>query len=507
VTEPLDLLNVALAGRYRIERVAGRGGMATVYLAHDVRHDRKVAVKVLNSELVAVIGTDRFLREIRVTANLQHPHILPLHDSGEVRAPGTPNVFLYYVMPFVDGESLRARMNREGQLDLHAILMITEEVADALSYAHRQGIVHRDVKPENVLLSEGHALVSDFGIAKAVTTASDEPLTRSGFPLGTPGYMSPEQAGAASDLDERTDVYSLACVIYEMLVGAVPSRWISEEELRQGKFLRSPPAHRNALGQLPPSIERALVHALAIDPEKRTATPSELLRELTSAVPPTRRYSDSEARQIIERAASMEVSDPTDGVDYSLTGVKDIAREVDIPTRHVEAAASALDQPMGRTPRILGMPAGVQIGRTVAGEISPAEHAALLEVIQEVLGEQGHMEVAPAGIFAWISAQGKDARNAGHVTRVQVSPRNGRTKITIVEDQTTTIAMSAGIGAVVAGALALPMSETWWALVPVAGLVLAGIGGLRMRWQKRKQLLTSLLDRLVGCVTTSTHQD
>jgi hypothetical protein len=503
VTEQLDLLNVALTSRYRIERVAGRGGMATVYLAHDVRHDRKVAVKVLNSDIVAAIGTERFLQEIRVTANLQHPHILPLHDSGEARGPGMSDPFLYYVMPFVDGESLRALLNREGSLDLEPVLMITEEVADALSYAHRQGVVHRDVKPENVLLSEGHALVSDFGIAKAVTTASDEPLTRSGFPLGTPGYMSPEQAGAASDLDERTDVYSLACVIYEMLVGAVPSRWISEEELRRGKFLRSPPAQRNAMAQLPSSVERALVHALAIDPEKRIATPNELFRELTATVPSARRYSDSEARQIIERAASLEASQPTDGGDYSLTGVKDIAREVDIPTRHVEAAAGALDQPLGRTPRILGMPAGVQIGRSVAGEVPPAEHAALLEIIQEVLGEQGHMEVAPVGMFAWISALGRDARDTGRVTRVQLSPRDGRTKITIVEDHKVMIAMSAGIGAVVIGALALPMSETWWALAPATGLALAGIGGLKMWWQKRRRVLTSLLDRLVGYVTAA----
>jgi hypothetical protein len=506
VAEQLDLLNVALSGRYRIERVAGRGGMATVYLAHDVRHDRKVAVKVLNSDIVAAIGTERFLQEIRVTANLQHPHILPLHDSGEARGPGMSDPFLYYVMPFVDGESLRALLNREGALDLQLTLMITEEIADALSYAHRQGVVHRDVKPENVLLSEGHALVSDFGIAKAVTTASDEPLTRSGFPLGTPGYMSPEQAGAASDLDERTDVYSLACVIYEMLVGAVPSRWISEEELRQGKFLRSPPAQRNAMSQLPGSVERALVHALAIDPEKRTASPNELFRQLTATVPHARRYSDSEARQIIERAASLEAREPTGGGDYSLTGVKHIAREVDIPTRHVEAAAGALDQHLGRTPRILGMPAGVQIGRTVAGEIYEAEHAALLEIIQDTLGEQGHMEPAPAGMFAWISAQARDARAAGQVTRVQISPRDGHTKITIAEDHTTMVAMSAGIGAVVAAVLVLPMSETWWALAPAAGLFLAGIGGLRMRWQKRRRLLTSLLDRLAGFVTAATRQ-
>ncbi len=507
MTEQLDQLKAALADRYRIEGVAGRGGMATVYVAHDVRHDRKVAVKVLNSELAAVLGTDRFLHEIRVTANLQHPHILPLHDSGEARSPGLSTPFLYYVMPFVDGESLRAHLNRRGTLDLQAALMITKEVADALSYAHRQGVVHRDVKPENILLSEGHALVSDFGIAKAVTTASDEPLTRSGFPLGTPGYMSPEQAGAGTELDERTDVYSLACVVYEMLVGTVPSRWISEEELRQGKFLRAPPAQRKAVDKLPRSVETALVRAMAIDPERRFGTPNELFRALTETAPAGRRYSDTEARDLIKKAASLEANEPTGGADYSLTGVKDIARQVDIPTRHVEAAAGALEQTAGRTPRILGLPAGAQLARTVAGEVAVAEHAALLEIIQEVLGEQGHMEAAPAGVFAWTSATGRDARAAGQVTRVQISPREGRTKITISEDQTTMIAMSAGLGAVVAGALVLPMSETWWALVPVAGLVLAGIGGLRMRWRKRRRLLASLLDRLAGYVTGSTGHD
>jgi serine/threonine protein kinase len=507
MTEQLDQLKTALADRYRIERVAGRGGMATVYLAQDLRHDRRVAVKVLNSDLAAVLGTDRFLHEIRVTANLQHPHILPLHDSGEARGTDMSGHFLYYVMPFVDGESLRARMNRERVMDLSTTLAIIEEVADALSYAHRQGVVHRDVKPENVLLSEGHALVSDFGIAKAVTTASDEPLTRSGFPLGTPGYMSPEQAGAGSDLDERTDVYSLACVIYEMLIGVLPARWITEDELRQGRFLNAPPNQRDKLATLPVSVERALVRAMAIHPDARFNTPNELLHALTAPVPAARRYSDNEAREIINKAASLEASEPTGGHDFSLTGVRDIAREVDIPTRHVELAASALDQSMGRTPRILGIPAGTQIGRTVAGEVPETEYAALLEIIQDVVGEPGHMEAAPGGMFVWISARGREARAVGQVTRVQVSPRDGRTRITIMEDETTMIAMAAGVGAVVIGALVLPMSETWWALAPVAGAIVAGIGGLRIRWQKRRQLLSSLLDRLAGYVSTATRDN
>ena len=199
--------------------------MATVYLAHDLRHNRPVALKVLRPELTAVLGAERFLKEIEVTANLQHPHILPLFESGSVEAPSgavRPTSWLFYVMPYVEGESLRQRLERDRQLPLDEALRITAEVAEALDYAHRQGIIHRDIKPENILLSRGHALVADFGIALAVAQAGGMRLTETGSSPGTPAYMSPEQALAGSDLDGRTDQYSVAAVLYGMLAGKPP---------------------------------------------------------------------------------------------------------------------------------------------------------------------------------------------------------------------------------------------------------------------------------------------
>ncbi|HEY9384402.1 MAG TPA: protein kinase [Gemmatimonadales bacterium] len=209
-------LTAALTGRYAIERELGQGGMATVYLARDLRHDRRVALKVLRPELAAVIGAERFLQEIRVTAGLQHPHILPLHDSGEI------DHFLYYVMPYVEGESLRDRLARERQLAIEDALRIATEVLAALAYAHGRGVIHRDIKPENVLLASGAAVVADFGIARAVTAAGGGRLTETGLSLGTPQYMSPEQATADRELDGRSDVYALGAVLYEMLTGEPP---------------------------------------------------------------------------------------------------------------------------------------------------------------------------------------------------------------------------------------------------------------------------------------------
>jgi len=209
-------LAAALADRYAIERELGAGGMATVYLAADLKHQRKVAVKVLRPELAAALGHERFLREITTTANLRHPHILPLYDSGET------DEFLFYVMPFVEGESLRDRLDREKQLPLADAMEIAREVADALSYAHSRGVIHRDIKPENVLLESGHAVVADFGIARAVDAAGGGRLTETGMTIGTPSYMSPEQASGEEDLDGRADLYSLGCVLYEMLAGEPP---------------------------------------------------------------------------------------------------------------------------------------------------------------------------------------------------------------------------------------------------------------------------------------------
>ncbi len=216
VSDPLDRLQAALADSYRIERQLGRGGMATVFLAHDLRHDRPVALKVLHPDLAQALGPDRFLREIRLCARLQHPHILVVHDSGG--ADG----LLWFTMPFIDGETLRERLQREHQLPLEDALRITREVADALHYAHQHGVIHRDIKPENILLSGAHALVADFGVARALSAESEERLTETGITLGTPQYMSPEQAMAQRDVDQRTDVYALGCVLYEMLVGEPP---------------------------------------------------------------------------------------------------------------------------------------------------------------------------------------------------------------------------------------------------------------------------------------------
>src|SRR5512139_1216078 len=212
----LASLEAGLAGRYRVERAIGAGGMATVYLADDLRHNRKVAIKVLRPELVALVGGDRFLKEIEVTANLQHPHILGLIDSGNAGGQ------LYYVMPFVQGESLRARLDRERQLPIADAIAIAATVAGALDYAHRNGVIHRDIKPENILLHEGQAMVADFGIALALSQATAPRLTETGLSLGTPQYMSPEQAAGEGHVDGRTDIYSLGCTAYEMLTGRAP---------------------------------------------------------------------------------------------------------------------------------------------------------------------------------------------------------------------------------------------------------------------------------------------
>ncbi len=208
--DTFDRLKTALADRYAIQEEIGAGGMATVYLAEDVKHHRKVAVKVLRPELAATLGAERFLREIEVVAQLNHPHILALHDSGDAGG------FLYYVMPYVDGESLRDRLSREKQLPVEHAIKYTCEVADALQSAHRHGVIHRDIKPENILLQEDHAIVADFGIARAVSAAGGDHLTESGLAIGTPIYMSPEQAGGGDEVTGRSDVYSLACVLYEI---------------------------------------------------------------------------------------------------------------------------------------------------------------------------------------------------------------------------------------------------------------------------------------------------
>src|SRR5579864_2891137 len=225
MNEQTDPLNTALAGRYRIERHLGEGGMANVYLAEDLRHKRRVALKLLKPELAAVLGADRFVQEITTTASLQHPHILALFDSG------TADSFLFYVMPWIQGETLRDKLNRETQLGVDEAVRIAREIADALDYAHRHGVIHRDIKPENILLHGGHAMVADFGIALAVSAAAGGRMTETGLSLGTPHYMSPEQATAEKEITARSDVYSLSAVLYEMLTGEPPHTGSSAQQI------------------------------------------------------------------------------------------------------------------------------------------------------------------------------------------------------------------------------------------------------------------------------------
>ena len=263
MTEITSRLSTALADRYKIERRLGEGGMATVYLAHDLKHDRKVAVKVLRPELSAILGSERFLNEIKVTANLQHPHILQLFDSGEADS------FLYYVMPLVQGDSLRTRLNREKQLSVVDCIRITEAVADALSYAHRRNVVHRDIKPENILLQEGFALIADFGIALAITSAGGERITETGLSLGTPAYMSPEQVSGDREIDGRSDLYSLACVTYEMLGGDPPFMGSSAQAIMARHLTDPPPPITTVRPDVRPAVAEALRKALSKVPADR----------------------------------------------------------------------------------------------------------------------------------------------------------------------------------------------------------------------------------------------
>ncbi len=276
-----DRLTAALSDRYRLERELGQGGMATVYLAEDLKHGRKVAIKVLHPELSAVIGGDRFLAEIKLTASLQHPHILGLIDSGAVSL--TPHAsrltddsrlstdLLYYVMPFIEGETLRGRLTREKQLPVDDSIRLTKEVAAALEFAHKRGIIHRDIKPENILLQDGQALVADFGIALAVQQAGGSRMTQTGMSLGTPAYMSPEQAMGERDIGARSDVYALGAMTYEMLTGEPPFTGPNSQAIVAKVLTETPPPLRPKRPTVPPAVEHAVLTALQKLPADRLA--------------------------------------------------------------------------------------------------------------------------------------------------------------------------------------------------------------------------------------------
>ena len=275
MTDHVDRLREALKGHYTIEREVGEGGMAVVYLAHDVKHDRRVAIKVLKPEIAAALGLSRFLREIRIAARLQHPHILPLYDSGE------GNGVVFYVMPYVEGESLKARLEREKQLPVEDALRITREIAEALGHAHSHGVVHRDVKPANILLIGGNAVVADFGVARALSAASSEELTSAGVAVGTPAYMSPEQASGSGEVDGRSDVYGLGCVLYEMLAGEPPFAGTNAQSVMAKHATAPVPSVRVVRNSVPEFVDAVATKALAKTAADRFATAQQFSDALT----------------------------------------------------------------------------------------------------------------------------------------------------------------------------------------------------------------------------------
>ncbi|HTR21351.1 MAG TPA: FlgO family outer membrane protein [Gemmatimonadales bacterium] len=282
MTDFLERVQAALGQVYRVEREIGHGGMAFVFLARDAKHNRPVAIKVLRPELSASLGTGRFMREIEIASQLTHPHILPLLDSGETDG------LLYFVMPFVEGESLRDRLLREHQLPVADAVRIAEQTANALAYAHSRGVVHRDIKPENILLAGGAAMVADFGVARAVSSAGGDKLTETGMAVGTPAYMSPEQATASPDIDARSDVYSLGCVLYEMLVGEPPYTGRTAQAIMARRLNDPVPSIRTVREGVPELVETTTRRALARAPADRFATAAEFgdaLRAITTPVP------------------------------------------------------------------------------------------------------------------------------------------------------------------------------------------------------------------------------
>jgi serine/threonine-protein kinase len=332
LTDLLDRLRSSLGDRYAVERQVGEGGMATVYRARDLKHERTVAIKVLRPELSASLGGDRFLREIRVAANLQHPNILALYDSGEAEG------LLYYVMPFVESESLRDRLTKEQQLPLHDALQIVREAAEALQYAHDHGIVHRDIKPENILLQGGHALVADFGIARAVQ-ASGEKLTQTGMAVGTPHYMSPEQSLGSEHVDARSDVYSLGCVLYELLIGQPPFTGPNAMAIMARHSMEVVPSLQVVRPSVPDEVEDAVMQALEKTPADRYQTMKEFAEALGEA-----ETEAAMARTAQRRAstAARRASGQRSGAHARRTG----SREVPAAARRtpVELAAAALHE-------------------------------------------------------------------------------------------------------------------------------------------------------------------
>jgi serine/threonine protein kinase len=452
MSELIEFLRSGLADQYDVERELGRGGMSTVFLARDLKHDRRVALKVLRPDLASVVGSERFLQEIKLTASLNHPHVLPLLDSGAIDG------LVYYVMPFVTGGSLRGRLEGQAPLELTEAMRITRQVAAALDYAHRAGVVHRDIKPENILFSEGLAVVADFGVARAVSTVDRQTLTRSGFPVGTLGYMSPEQAAGRTDLDERTDVFSLGCVVYEMLVGDTPAGWPSPEDSRLGRFLEAPSAHRSRLDMLPGRVEQCLARALSLRAPDRFESPGAFAEALAAAAAGREPISDEELRAILARASELEAERAEGAASgaraLTMGSVERVAAEVGIPPERVrEAAAQVTDSkrfggeavrrvatepappPVRPRPKFRRAPdvsfakERLTAERTVVTEISEVAYPEAVDLIQDELDLVGHVSTVGRTLTWSPARQGTESRQIV----VTVRPRAGVTDLHLEE--------------------------------------------------------------------------
>ncbi len=529
-------VRAALEGRYRVARVLGSGGMATVFLARDLRYDRDVAIKVLRPDLSATLGSERFLREIRITAQLNHPHILPLLDSGRaggptgrraaqeqppVGPPARPPVeLLYYVMPYIPGGSLRHMLQHGTPIPMPEVLRLASQVASALDHAHRHGVIHRDVKPENILLSEGEAVVADFGIARAVFAATDTDtgaLTRSGVPLGTPGYMSPEQATGTQRLDARTDVFGLGCVVYEMLVGETPEMWPTEEAVRLGRFVDASDGHRERLDRLPGHLQQVLVRALAVRPADRFGSPVEFADALAAAAAHSSPLSASDVDAVLRRAAEIELAHPTEDPALSVGAVEQIAAEVGIEPEHVRRALAERLPGAGVPAVTTDVGKGTferrkrtyRVDRVVAREVSADEFPTLVDDIHDVLGLTGHASALGRSLTWSPVAQGKE----GRVVLVTLTVRDGHTAIHIEERFTPSGILDAvpGLVGVVGGLLTLAFLGALFGgaggdlVVPA---VLAGAGSAYWAYRgvittmanTREPKLVALADRLAARV-------
>jgi len=473
---PTDLAR-ALGDRYDLRDVLGRGGMATVYMAYDRKHQREVALKVMRPDIAATIGADRFLKEIQIVARMVHPHILSLHDSGEAEG------FIYYVMPYIDGGNLRDRIGRDKQMPADRAIAIAEPIADALNYAHQMGVLHRDIKPENVLFARAHPIVADFGIAKAVSSAtSGANLTRTGISLGTPGYMSPEQAAGFTDVDSRTDVYSLAILVYEMIVGEIPGRWVSEDSYRAGRFMDATATHRPLLSSCGATVEGAMVRALALRPDQRTASPAAFIEDLRGTAKAGRRqYRPDEIEAIVNRAAEIEGAAPSSAGSMTIGGVEQIAREVGIDPMYVRSAASALsprthsrEWPLEKPTKnvLIGGPTRILYERVVNGELDERDYSEVVDEIRRQMKELG--QVSQLGrSFSWTLNKGQSGmRNV----EIVVSVRPGKTRILVQENLNNLIgAIFGGIGGGMGGGGMGPMMGVMFGALHLPGAAAAVI--------------------------------